>query len=108
MRLALTVVALVAATFIPSDSGQTPQQVTKPAVEISLLPSEPIPTTGTCTSSTGGYLMDKHGQTHFTTAEFGKLIQSSLQNGYVMTVYPETKSGFFVSMKCIANPTAAH
>lgn len=72
------------------------------------IPSEPIPP-GKCTYSTSGYLETEAGKTqNFTDAEFGRLILPALQDGYVLTIYPPTKRGFFVSAVCTSvKPTAS-
>jgi hypothetical protein len=74
---------------------------------VSILPSEPIPTTGTCTSSTGGYLMDERGRTDLSPHDFARLVQDDLRQGYAVTVYPRTKSGYFVALQCEAMPVTA-
>ena len=98
---------LVSAALVVTPASSVPQQTTKPTIaSISGVPSEPMPTTGNCTSSTSGYL-ELHRRTELTEAEIGKFVRSSLQNGYVVTIYPRTKSGIFVNMECIAvSPTA--
>ena len=76
--------------------AQKPQQ---PKITIVGAPSEPIPT-GTCTSSTFGYL-ELNGKTvEFTDAEFGQMIMPALRQGYVLTIYPPTKRGIFVNQEC--------
>jgi hypothetical protein len=97
--LCIACVALIAATL----SGQ---EATKPAIsKITVLPPEPISASGSCTASTAGYLEIK-GRTKMTKAEMGKFVDSSLRDGYVITIYPETKRGIFVDMECAAIPKA--
>jgi hypothetical protein len=43
-----------------------------------------------------------------TKAEIGKFVDSSLRNGYVLTIYPETKRGIFVDMECLATKAPSH
>lgn len=75
----------------------------KPAINsVTGVPSEPFIALGNCSASWSGYLVGKHGKTKITQAEMGKFIQSSLREGYTLTIYPETKSGIFVNMECVA------
>lgn len=103
MRLVLAILMITAA--VATSSSQEP---TKPAItSITALPSDPILTTGSCTASRSGYLQEK-GRTKLTKAEIGEFVRDSLSDGYVVTIYPETKSGIFVDMECVArNPIAA-
>jgi len=87
--------ALSAATL----SGQ--ESISK----ITVLPSEPI-APGSCTTSTAGYLEIK-GRTKMTKVEIGKFVDSSLREGYILTIYPETKRGIFVDKECIAASKAS-
>jgi hypothetical protein len=86
------------------------QQASKPQIgKIVGIPSDFGPS-GNCTSSTQGYLtIPKNGRTKLTDAEIGKAIRSDIQNGYVVTTYPETANGIFVDMECLAahKPTGA-
>jgi hypothetical protein len=75
------------------------QQPSKPKITITGVPSEPI-AAGTCTSSTFGYLDLNGKRSDFTEAEFGKMIMPALRQGYVLTIYPPTKSGTFVNQEC--------
>ena len=76
-----------------------PQQGDKPKVSLSATPPVPV-AAGTCTSSTSGYL-DLNGKTAgFTDEEFGRMILPALRQGYVLTIYPPTKRGVFVSQEC--------
>jgi hypothetical protein len=79
------------------------QQLSKPQIgSVVGIPSDFTPS-GKCTSSTQGYLtIPKSGKTKLTEAELGGAVRSSLQNGYVITVYPETANGIFVNMECPA------
>jgi hypothetical protein len=101
------------ASFVGSPSqdlvatSQTSPQVAKPTIGVTILPSEPIPATGTCRSSTGGYLTDERGRTDLSPHDFARLVQDDLRQGYIVTVYPKTKSGFFVALLCVAKPTTA-
>lgn len=77
------------------------QQASKPQIgKVVGLPSDFTPS-GNCASSTQGYLtMPKNGRAKLTDSELGKSIRSALQQGYVITVYPETKNGVFADMEC--------
>jgi hypothetical protein len=79
------------------------QEPSKPRIaDISAVPSDhPVNATGVCTASMSGYLLNKQGK-KMTEPEAGKYLVSSLKDGYVITVYPETEGGIFVDMKCIA------
>ncbi len=82
-------------------------QESKPTIgRIAALPSEPPLSAATCTASRSGYL-EKDGKTKITEAEMATFIAASLRDGYVLTIYPESKSGIFVNMECAAPaPTA--
>ena len=55
---------------------------------------------GTCKTTTFGYL-DLNGKTEdFTDQELGKMIQPALRQGYVLTIYPPTKRGIWVYQEC--------
>ena len=41
-----------------------------------------------------------------TQAEVGKFVNSGLHEGYVLTIYPESKRGIFVNLEC-TNSTAS-
>jgi hypothetical protein len=75
------------------------QQASKPKITIAGTPSEPI-AVGTCTSSTFGYVELNGRRNGFTDAEFGNAMIAALHQGYVITVYPPTKSGIFVNQEC--------
>jgi hypothetical protein len=75
------------------------QGPTKPTItSVKVLPSELI-SSGTCTVSSAGYI-EKEGRTNFNEAEIGSFISSYLREGYIVTVYPATKRGTFVSLEC--------
>jgi hypothetical protein len=76
------------------------QQPSKPTgYTIEITPPEPI-AVGACASSTFGYLELNGKRTDFTEAEFGRMILPALRQGYVLTIYPPTKSGIFVNQQC--------
>jgi|GEM_PF-3872551 len=75
------------------------QSTPTPNIVIQGVPSEQIPA-GTCTSSTFGYVEFNGERSGFTDAEFGKAILSALRQGYVLTIYPSTKSGIFINQEC--------
>jgi hypothetical protein len=62
------------------------------------LPSEPPIKTAICSSSTSGYL-EKNG-TVLTEAEIGTTVSKALKEGYVVTLFPESKRGIFVNFEC--------
>jgi hypothetical protein len=90
--------ALIAGTLFAQD---------KPRIaSITGIPSEPI-APEKCTFSTSGYLEMENGKTlDFTDAEFGHMILPALRDGYVLTIYPPTKRGIFISQVC-PNPSAS-
>ncbi len=97
MRATLTYLACLLLSAI---TPLTCQDSSKPSIsKITILPSEPVMPTGTCKFSTSGYL-EMNGKTKITKAEIGNFIDSSLHDGYVVTVYPGTKRGIFVNMEC--------
>lgn len=53
-----------------------------------------------CTASRSGYL-ENNGK-KMTEAEMTRFVTSSLRDGYVLTLYPESKNGVFVEMNCTA------
>jgi hypothetical protein len=78
-------------------------QESKPHIgRIAALPSELPLVTATCTASRSGYL-EKDGRTKITEAEMAMFIAASLRDGYILTIYPESKSGVFVDMECAAS-----
>ena len=68
-------------------------------VKITTIPSEPV-APGTCKFSTAGYLEMPDGRVNLTENEIGNAISEDLKQGYVVTVYPKTKRGIFVSDEC--------
>jgi hypothetical protein len=44
--------------------------------------------------------LEKSGRTKMTEAEIAKFVATSLRDGYVLTIYPESKRGIFVNMQC--------
>jgi hypothetical protein len=77
------------------------QQIPKPQLSnVAARPSDPMPTSVTCTASWSGYL--QHKGKKVTDAEISRFVSSSLHDGYVLTMYPETPSGIFVDMVCTA------
>jgi hypothetical protein len=89
---------ILSVCFVLGSVAASGQELAKPTIsKITVLPSEPIIASGSCTASTAGYLEIK-GRTKMTKAEIGKFVDSSLRDGYVITIYPETKRGIFVDM----------
>jgi hypothetical protein len=78
--------------------GQEKPTITK----IIMLPSDPVVPSGTCRSSTAGYVEIKR-RTKLTDAEIGKAVAGYLKDGYIVTVYPATKNGTFVNLDCTNN-----
>lgn len=77
------------------------QETAKPQVgKVVGIPSD-LTVSGNCTAATQGYLSMPKGRTKLTEAEIGKFVRSSLRNGYVITVYPETGNGIFVDLECL-------
>jgi len=70
-----------------------------PTITIAGVPSDPIPI-GTCTSSTFGYVLLDGKRIGFSDAAFGKAVIAALRQGYVLTIYPPTKRGIFISQAC--------
>jgi hypothetical protein len=94
-----TILRLAFATFLVAiPFGQQPE---KPRISnITILPSEPVVPTGTCKSSTAGYLDDSRPPKSMTDEELGKFVSKSLHDGYIISIYPSTKTGIFVTMQC--------
>jgi hypothetical protein len=92
MRVSLmSLILLLSAISLDSQETLKPQaQIRK----ITVLPSEPIEPTGNCKTSTAGYLKKT------SKAEIASFVEPSLQDGYIVTLYPRTKSGIFVNMEC--------
>ncbi|MGD1073517.1 MAG: hypothetical protein ABSB15_25680 [Bryobacteraceae bacterium] len=80
--------------------GVTAQTPTKPSISsVTVLPSEPPIPSGSCTASKAGYL-EKDGKTDISGTETWSMISAYLHDGYVVTVYPQTKRGTFVNLEC--------
>lgn len=77
----------------------SPQDLKPRIGKIVALPSEPPLLPSKCTASRSGYL-EKDGRTSLTKAEIGDFVDSSLRDGYVLTIYPQSKRGIFVDMGC--------
>lgn len=90
--------AIVLLLSIPSIAFS--QEPNKPKVgSITGVPAD-ISHTGTCAASRAGYF-ETTGKEKMTEAKLAKFVSSSLRDGYVLTIYPETKNGIFVNMECI-------
>jgi len=86
-------------------------QESKPQISrITALPGEGPLSPPTCTASRSGYL--ENSGKKMTEAEIAAFVTSSLREGYVLTIYPDSKSGIFVDMECPAiqpsNATPSH
>jgi hypothetical protein len=94
--------ALIAVVAFLSAAVLASQEASKPQIgSVTVLPSDPIVPTGDCRSSTAGYLEK------MTEKNLGVFVSKSLHDGYIVTVYPATKSGIFVAMQCTNTmPTA--
>jgi hypothetical protein len=98
-------IVFILAPFVAAQTPNT-QQPTKPQVYAEGIPPEPI-AKGTCTYSTFGYLELNGKRTKFTEAEFGQMLLPSLvTGGYVLTIYPATEHGIFVSATCPSSKDA--
>jgi hypothetical protein len=76
------------------------QEPNKPQIgNVIALPTEKPVAVGTCAASRSGYLEKDH-RTKMKEAEIAKFVSSSLLDGYIVTIYPESKSGIFVNMEC--------
>jgi hypothetical protein len=76
------------------------QQASKPQISsVTVLPSDPVVPTGNCKSSTAGYL-EQSRRRAVSNNEIGAFVSKSLHDGYILTVYPASKTGIFVSMQC--------
>jgi len=104
MRLhKLLIVSLIAFAAFQSQAAFA-QELTKPQIgKIVALPADEPLQAATCTASWSGYL-EINGRIELTEAEIGKFVASSLRDGYVLTIYPESKNGVFVDMTCPATP----
>jgi len=92
--IGIACLALIAGSL----SGQEKPTIAK----ITVLPSDPVVPSGTCKSSTAGYV-EIRGKTRLTDVEIGKAVAGYLKDGYIVTVYPATKSGTFVNLDCTNN-----
>jgi hypothetical protein len=76
------------------------KQASKPQISsVTVLPSDPIVPSGDCKASTAGYL-DQSRRRSMSDKEIGAFVSKSLHDGYIVSVYPATKTGIFVSMQC--------
>jgi hypothetical protein len=92
---------LLCALTLPAQESNKPQ-----IRKITALPGDTALSPPTCTASRQGYL-ESSGK-KMTEAEMARFVTSSLREGYVLTIYPESKSGIFVDMGCPAKqPTTA-
>jgi len=81
-------------------------QESKPNIgKITALSTDPPLIAAVCTASRSGYL-EKDGKTKMPETELATFIASSLHDGYIVTVYPESKRGIFVEMECSASTKA--
>jgi hypothetical protein len=77
------------------------QETVKPRISnVTAVPADAVPS-GSCTASRSGYL-ETIGKEKMTEAKLANFVSSSLRDGYVLTIYPETKNGIFVNMECTA------
>jgi hypothetical protein len=77
------------------------QESNKPHISnIVGIPADAVPS-GNCTASWAGYF-ESTGKNKMTEAKLAKFVTSSLRDGYILTIYPETRNGIFVDMKCTA------
>ena len=82
------------------------QQTNKPRINtITAIPGDAPLSSPTCAASRAGYL-ETNGK-KMTEAEIAKFVSSSLREGYILTIYPESKNGIFVNMEC-AKATPSH
>lgn len=82
------------------------QEPNRPKISnLTVLPSEVVPITGTCTASRSGYIEVK-GRTKITATELGNFIRTNSHDGYILTIYPETKRGIFVNLECTVKKPA--
>lgn len=92
MKVPLAVIFLLSAAASFGQEG-------KPSMRLMPIPSEQPLANGDCKASYSGYLEIK-GDTKPTETEIGNFIESNLRSGYVLTIYPRSKSGIFVNMEC--------
>jgi|SRR5271165_1999372 len=101
LRSAIGVVSLVLI------AGSLSGQESKPTIsKITVLPSEPVVSSGTCKSSTAGYVEIK-GRRILTDTEIGNTVAAYLKDGYIVTAYPVAKRGTFVDLECTNTMTSA-
>lgn len=82
------------------------QEPTKPQIsKITAVNAEAPLSVAACAASRSGYLENKGKK--MTEAEVARFITSSLREGYVLMIYPESKSGIFVDMECPAKLSTA-
>jgi hypothetical protein len=75
------------------------QEPSKPRISnIAAVPSDPASASSKCAASWSGYL--EHKGKKVTDAEISRFVTTSLRDGYVLTIYPETSNGVFVDMAC--------
>jgi hypothetical protein len=90
--------------FSPSLNSQ---EQNKPKISgITIMPSESVMPNGDCKSSTAGYLEKSRPPRTMSDEEMGNFISKSLHDGYIVSIYPLTKTGIFVTMEC-TNTTAS-
>jgi hypothetical protein len=97
------------ACFALSALALSAQESNKPQIStITAVPADAPLSVPTCTASRAGYL-ETNGK-KMTEAEIARFVSSSLREGYILTVYPESKNGIFVNMECAARvkATASH
>jgi hypothetical protein len=71
---------------------------------VHIIPSEPPVERAQCTSSRSGYLqMIGDGRAQLTDTEVGRHVLARLREGYIVTLYPPSKSGIFVDADCPAS-----
>lgn len=99
MQSLLTRLSILAGVVLGNAIFPSAQQSERPQMTITVAPSEPI-APGMCTSSTFGYLELNGKRADFSDADFGRAIMSALRQGYVVTIYPPTKSGVFLNQDC--------
>jgi hypothetical protein len=83
------------------------QEKNKPKISsVTVLPSDPVVPSGDCKSSTAGYLEDSRPPKAISDGELGKFVSKSLHDGYIVSIYPATKTGIFVTMQCTNTMTS--
>jgi hypothetical protein len=94
---ALALVILLLCILSPLNSQETGKP---PIAELAVLPSDPVVPSGTCKSSTAGYLENSRPPKTMSDEEMGRFVSKSLRDGYIVSIYPASKSGIFVAMQC--------